>query len=183
MDLTPIKVKIGLRANGHADHPQWTLLPMIKKQEDEKQYMSISWIYDKSCGHTEARIENNEWDSPVGMQWGCLLVTDEFAKEAIATFPDLVTEITEVEFEDFYNNKSRSHMSENNCNVDILEGLKLEYDLKLINNEDVTDIKQRIAKAIDPNDSEPGIIKNKDKVWADKKVLIGVSIKPNIQEV
>ena len=28
--LVPIKVKIGLRPNGHADHPDWTLGFMIK---------------------------------------------------------------------------------------------------------------------------------------------------------
>ncbi|MCK4529483.1 hypothetical protein KAW18_19135 [candidate division WOR-3 bacterium] len=177
MELVPIKVKIGLRANGHADHPQWSLLPMINKERDEKQHMPHGWMYDKSCGHAESRISGDGWDSPTGMQWGCLLVTEAFAAEAIATFPTLITEITEVEFEDFYNNKSRVHMTEHNYNSQLLEGLKLEYDLKVINNENVVAIKQRIAKAIDPNDSAPGILKNKDKLWVDKKVSIDVTIK------
>ena len=177
MELVPIKVKIGLRANGHADHPLWTLLPMITKEKDAKQYMPHGWVYDKSCGHAESRMEGNAWDSPIGMQWGCLLVTEAFAAEAIVTFPTLITEITEVEFEDFYNNKSRVHMTEYNYNSQLLEGLKLEYDLKVINNENVVAIKQRIAKAIDPNDSAPGILKNKDKLWVDKKASIDVTIK------
>lgn len=177
MDLIPIKVKIGLRSNGHADHPQWTLLPMINNEEEQKQHIPFGWIYDKSCGHAESRIENNSWDSPVGMQWGCLLVTNQFAQEAIATFPHLVTEIDEVEFADFYDKKSRAHMSENDYNIQVLEGLKLEHDLKLINNEDLTEVKQRIAKAVDKNDLSPGIVKNNEKTWTDKKVKLDVTIK------
>lgn len=177
MELVPIKVKIGLRANGYADHPQWTLLPMIANESQEKQYMPHGWIYDKSCGHAEFRSEDSDWDSPVGMQWGCLLVTQKFANEAVETFPTLITKITEAEFEDFYDNKAMAHLTENNYNTQVLEGLKLEYDLKIINNEDVTEIKQRISKAVDPNDSAPGVIKNDDRIWAGRKVKLGVTIK------
>jgi len=179
-ELVPIKVKIGLRANGYADHPDWCLLSIIDSDYEVKQYAPYGWVYDKSCGHKEERIEGNQWDSPFGMQWGCLLVTDKFLQEAKTTFPELITEITEVEFEDFYNTKSRAHMSENNYNIDILNGLKLEYDLKSINNEDLVVIKAKIAKAVDPNDPEPGISKNKDKVWVDTKVKLGAKIKNKI---
>lgn len=177
MELVPIKVKIGLRANGHADHPQWTLLPMIANEQQEKQYMPHGWMYDKNSGHTEARKDGDQWDSSVGMQWGCLLVTQQFADEAVATFPTLVTEITEAEFEDFYNNKVVGHMAENNYNSDILSGLKLEYDLKVINGENVAEVKGRIAKAIDPNDSAAGITKNDNKLWSNRKSKLDVTIK------
>ena len=180
MELVPIKVKIGLRANGHADHPQWSLLPMITNEQQEKQYMPHGWMYDKSCGHVEARKEGDAWDSPIGMQWGCLLVTKQFATEAIATFPALVTEITEAEFEDFYNTKCVAHMSENDYDIEALDGLKLEHDLKIINGDDVTEIKARIAKAIDPSDSAAGIKKNTNKIWADRKVSLDVTIKQKI---
>lgn len=181
MELVPIKVKIGLRANGYADHPQWTLLPMITNEQQEKQYMPHGWMYDKSCGHAESRNEGNDWDSPIGIQWGCLLVTQEFADEAIATFPTLITKLTETEFENFYDTKCMAHVTENNYNAQALEGLKLEHDLKVINNEDVTDVKQRITKAVDPNDSAPGITKNTDRVWTDRKIKLDVTIKEAMQ--
>lgn len=177
MELVPIKVKIGLRANGHADHPLWTLLPMITKEKDAKQYMPHGWVYDKSCGHAESRMEGNAWDSPIGMQWGCLLVTEAFAVEAIATFPTLITRLTEAEFEDFYDNKAMAHMSENSYNLQELEGLKLEYDLRMVNAGNVTVLKSKIAKAVDPTDLTPGIIKNTGRKWADKKAAIDVTIK------
>ena len=177
MELVPIKVKIGLRANGHADHPQWTLLPMIANESQEKQYMPHGWMYDKNSGHAESRKDGDQWDSPVGMQWGCLLVTQQFADQAVATFPSLITEITEAEFEDFYNNKVVGHMAENNYNVDVLDGLKLEHDLKVINGEDTANVKLRIAKAIDPIDSAPGITKNDNKLWTNRKGKLDVTIK------
>jgi len=176
-ELVPIKVKIGLRADGYADHPDWCLLSIIDSDYEVRQYAPYGWVYDKSCGHKEQRIEGNEWDSPFGIQWGCLLVTETFATEAIATFPTLITKITEVEFEDFYNNRARVHMPENNYNTDVLNGLKLEYDLKVINNEDLIAIKAKIAKAVNSDDLEPGIVKNKDKFWKDAKVKLGAKIK------
>ena len=177
MELVPIKVKIGLRANGHADHPQWTLLPMIANESQEKQYMPHGWMYDKAAGHREARSGAGDWDSPIGMQWGCLLVTQQFADEAVETFPTLVTIITEAEFESFYDGKCMAHLTENKYDIQTLEGLKLEHDIKVINGEDVTDIKARMAKAVDPNDDTPGVVKNKERVWADRKVKLDVSIK------
>ena len=43
--IVPIKVKIGLRPNGHADHPAWELLPLIdtcfRQNPDGPVMMSI----------------------------------------------------------------------------------------------------------------------------------------------
>jgi len=171
MELIPIKVKIGLRHNGHADHPDWTKLPMIDSDSEVRQYCPSGWIYDKSCGHQEERA-----DSPRGMQWGCLLCTEEFANQAIVAYPDLITKLTEAEFADFYDNKARAHLSDRNYDIDVLQGLKLELDLKKELGQDTTSLKVKIAKAIDENDSELGIAKNKDRYWADYKVEKGFEI-------
>ena len=170
-ELVPIKVKIGLRSNGHADHPDWTRLPMINSDSDVRQYCPSGWIYDKSCGHQEASV-----DSPMGMQWGCLLGTRKFVDEALATFPELITELTEAEFQDFYNNKARKHLSENSYDVDVLKGLETELNLREKLAQDTTDLKVKIAKALDPNNDERGIKKNKERYWADYKVLKDISV-------
>jgi hypothetical protein len=70
-----------------------------------------------------------------------------------------------------------AHLSENSYNMQELEGLKLEYDLRMVNAGNVTALKAKIAKAVDPTDSAPGIIKNTGRKWADKKVTIDVTIK------
>lgn len=170
-NLVPIKVKIGLRPNGHADHPNWTKLPMINSDSDVRQYCPSGWIYDKSCGHQDDSV-----DSPREMQWGCLLCTEQFANEAVVAYPELITQLTAVEFEDFYNNKAMAHLAENKYNIDILQGLKLELDLKKEAKQDTIELTAKIEKAIDPNDKEKGIEKNQDRYWNDYKVKKGFNI-------
>lgn len=176
-DLVPIKVKIGLRPNGHADHPNWTLLPMIGSDNEVRQHCPSSWIYDKSCGHKEERIEGNQWDSPYGMQWGCFLCTRQFVDQALTALPDLVAELTAVEFEDFFDNYSRVHMPENNYDTETLTALQVELDMKQKLNANTTALEAKITKALDPDDPEPGIKKNFNKKWSDYKANKGFNIK------
>jgi len=171
MDLVPIKVKIGLRPNGHADHPDWTKLPMINDSKEVWLNAPQGWIYDKSCGHKEHRA-----DSPQGMQWGCLLCTKEFANEALAVFPTLVTKITEAEFEDFYNNYARAHLPENRVDINVMQGYQIELDLKEKLGLNTTALKAKIAKALDPEDKEAGIKKSKLRYWSDLKSNCGITI-------
>ena len=172
MELVPIKVKIGLRPNGHADHPDWSKLPMAAHEDpDAHTRHAGSWKYDKTSGHKEASA-----DSPLGMQWGAMLVTPEFAVEALTTFPETISKMTELEWETFYNVKAHGHLPENRCDVDVLVGLKAERDLRKIldHNTDALDI--RIAKALDPDDPEPGLRKDRLKTWADAKILMDHTI-------
>jgi hypothetical protein len=176
-NLVPIKVKIGLRENGHADHPQWTKLPRVKSDEAVREFAPFGWMYDKNSGHQEARTENDEWDSPVGQQWGCLLVTRKFADEALAVFPDIITEITEAEFGGFYDTKSRAHIPEFDYDNDALQSLQLEKSLKEGLGQDIIEVDSRIVKAIDPEDETKGIKRNKEKTYAQFKANKGLTIK------
>lgn len=176
-DLVPIKVKIGLRANGHADHPDWTLMPMIINDRDMRTYCPDGWLYDKKCGH-----DDDDETSPRGQQWGYLLGTRAFVDQAKTTFPDLITELTEEEFEGIFEDRITGHMPENNHDINILQGLQIELALKESLLQDTTDLKTKIAKAIDPDDdTEPGIKKNKKKKWTDFKALKGITIEEDEQ--
>lgn len=183
MDVVAIKVKIGLRANGHADHPDWTKLPMINSDSEVRQHCPSGWIYDKSCGHQEERINGDSWDSPKGMQWGCLLCTEQFADEAVAAYPDRIIKLTEIEFQDFYDNKALAHMPAKTYDIDILQGLKIELELKEKLLQDTTELKVKIAKALDENDNEPGVRKNKNRYWTDYSVQKGFVIPAVIEKL
>jgi len=161
MKLIPIKVKIGLRPNGHADHPDWTKLPMIESDLETRNYAPSSWIYAE-CGHQESTL-----DSPRGMQWGMMLVTREFADEALQVLPDIISELTPAEAKIFFTEKCRSEMPENRVNDRILSGLASELQLRESLSQDVTELKVKIAKALDPLDKEPGVKKNPLKKWDD----------------
>jgi len=169
--LVPLKVKIGLRANGHADHPDWQKLPLALT-EDPAQHMVISWKYDNTSGHQEETP-----DSPRGMQWGMIMVTQQFATEALTTFPDLVTVMTEAEAESFWENKHTVDIPENKSNNEVLQALQTELSLKESLEQDTTELKAKIAKAINPDDTEPGVKKNPLKTWTDAKSNLGIEIK------
>lgn len=171
MELVPIKVKIGLRENGHADHPDWMQLPLAAT-EKPASHMHGGWQYDQTSGHAEETA-----DSPRGMQWGMVLVTDKFANEAVAKFPTLVTILTETEAEAFWNNKAHVEMPQNSISVEVLQGLKAERDLRVAVSLTTTEIDARILKALDPADTTTGIRKDNLKLWSDAKTTLGITIK------
>ncbi|MBT6504446.1 MAG: hypothetical protein HOK67_31625 [Deltaproteobacteria bacterium] len=173
-----IKVKIGLRANGHADHPNWGLLPMVKGGTTPESQQIVKWKYDKTSGHDD----DNGDDSPVGMQWGMMIVTEQFANEAVATFPPgIVTIMTEAEAEAFWDDKAHTHVSENQMNSQLLSDLNTELQLHINAGSPpstINALKVKAKKALNPNDKEPGIKKHKHKKLADAKGHFGFTIKP-----
>src|SRR3972149_2958866 len=66
---------------------------------------------------------------PRGMQWGMFLASKAFADEAVATFPALVTILTQAECQAFWDTKAYAHMADEDFNVETLQGLKLYRDL------------------------------------------------------
>ena len=170
-----IKVKIGLKPSGKgemwADYPDWNKLPLAASTPVQNHQI-VKWKYDKCCGHQEDSV-----DSPVGMQWGMMVVTEQFANEAVAMYPDTVSVMTEAEAEDFWNNKACSHIPENRVDSKVLGDLNIELQLRTALNEDTTALKAKIVKALDPTDSEVGLAKEKEKFFADAKGNIGFTIK------
>ena len=169
MNLTPIKVTIGLRSNGHADHPDWQKLPLAAT-DDPATHMGPSWLYDKTSGHQEDTPE-----SPRGQQFGMLLVTPQFAKEAIATFPDIIVEMTEAKAKAFYEANVTAHLPVNKIHRDELLGLEAERNLRLARNKSTTDVDARIDKALDPADPTSGVTTVKNKTWDGLKSVHGVT--------
>jgi hypothetical protein len=142
-------------------------LPIFISSPD---YKSGGLHYDK----TDAKEDTV--DSPYGIRWAMKLVDKEFAIQAIAEFPDEVSEMTEVEAEDFWNNKAYAHVSAQKRQPGILESLKAELDLRTELSLDTTAIRATIAKALDENDPEPGVVKNDNKTWADMKAKAAITI-------
>lgn len=165
MDLVPIKVKIGLKENGQAKYPDFNQLAATGGV-DWSFYIDANgsgWLYD-CCGHKEA-----EANSPMGQQWGMILVPQAFADEAIATFPDEVMKLTEEECENFYNDKHARDLPDEDIDNNILEGIKLKQDLQ-------QPLTAQQTKALDPDDDTPGVRKNKRKLWTDYKTLTSIKI-------
>lgn len=180
MDLVPIKVKIGLKKNGWADYPDWKKIACYV-EKGAKVCMPYSWHYDKTSGHATDTL-----DSPFGQQWGMLLVTREFADAAKLEFPTLVTEMTETEAKDFWDNKAYAHLPVNKVDSEELTGLQAELELhKEMGSDQATidAVKVRIAKALDPDDSASGVRKNKEKYYDDAKTVKGFTMEASVTKI
>lgn len=176
MEFTPIKVKIGLKA-GFADYPDFNTLAIVKSAGmDWADYVDANgggWHYDKQCGHADADVSAA---SVVGMQWGCLLVPPLFAAQAVAAFPDTVTEIDEATFATFHDERAHAHEPEEIINSGAMEDLTSRRALMVVRNIDTTNIDALIDKALDPTDSTAGVITSTSNTWAKRKASMGASI-------
>lgn len=187
IQLVPLKVKIGLRPNGHADHPLFNDLDPAVRGDGIDWSIYIDkvgggWHYDKKCGHREADAAA---DSPVGMQWGCILVPEDFATAAIAMFgPDgtsptqkgVVEEINEVTFETFYDTRAHAHEPGEIRDTDVLQALAAKKVLGIAQTQDDLD-------ALDPAKPQAGIRANPRKTWAQAKALEGRTILARLKKV
>jgi len=167
-ELIPIRVRIGIKPNGHADYPNFNSISSgIRQGLDWSHYVDIyglAWHYDKTSGHKENTI-----DSPLGQQWGVLIVPPDFAEAAISQFPDRVTKLTEAELGDFYDNKAHVREPDEVIDEKVLSGIQAKQDLGL-------PLTTQQTAVLDPEDDTPGIVRNKKKTWAEFKTLVDVSI-------
>jgi len=168
-ELVPIKIKVTKDGKGHFVYPKFkNKLQFFREHRD---YQSEPLIYDKKY---DCKTEGA--GSPIGMRWCMKLVPKEFAIEALQVFSSTVFEMTEDEAEDFYDNRAKISVSENNYDIKTLQGLQLELVLKEKLKQDTSEVKERIRKAIDPNDDSSGVRKNKEKKWKDLKASMNLKV-------
>lgn len=169
MELTSLKVKIGLNSNGEADYPDFNTLECVKSSGlDWSKYVDtkgIGWHYDKTSGHKEETT-----DSPFGQQFGVLLVPEEFTTQAVKTFPGDCSRLNETETEDFYNNKVTIKMPDSIINDKVISAITAKQAAKL-------NLTNKENKALDSGDDTPGITKNHMKIFSDMKTKKGITIK------
>ncbi len=166
--LAAVKVSIGLDGKGHK-YPEFNRLPIVQQSGIDWSYyvdqQGLSWHYDHCCGHKIATVE-----SPFGMQFGVLMIPEDFAVQAVATFPEVVTRLSEAELKAFYDTHGHGHENELLIDNDIVEGLQLieGRGLKLTADQ---------LKSLDPKDKKPGICKNPRRYWKDFKAEVDVAIR------
>ena len=166
--LTAIKVTIGLNGNGHK-YPEFNRLPIVQQSGIDWSYyvdqQGLSWHYDHCCGHK--RVTS---DSPYGVQHGVLVIPEDFAVQAVATFPEVVVRLSELELAAFYDTHGHGHEPEMLVDNDILRSYELmeARGMKLSQDQ---------LKALDPDDKKPGICKNPRRYWKDYKAEVDVEIR------
>lgn len=177
-NLTAIRVLIKMKLDGSgALYPDFNSLASVQASgKDWSKYVDtegIGWHYDLT-----STLKEETAGSPFGQQFGVLCVPDVFAVEAIAAFPGEVVKITETQLQNFYDKKAHIREPDEHFDHDTLNALRQVRAMKAQRSEDLTKIDARITKAMDPNDREPGIRKNRSRRWADRKIMDGVTINP-----
>ncbi len=166
MELVAIKIRIGLKDNGHALYPDFNSLSVVAASgQDWSKYIDIKgsgWLYD-CCGHKES-----EPGSPIGMQWGMILVPAAFATEAVAAFPGSVSRLTDVEADVFYDTNHAREFTDEEIRTDVLEAIKIKQDLGLV-------LTVNQLAALDPTDDTPGIRPNWRKTAASYRAKRGIT--------
>lgn len=170
--VVPIKIKIEFQLDGKGSYPDWSKLSIINTDDDMRYHCPTKMFFDITCGY----LDENK-DSPRGMQWGCLLCTQEFATEAIQLYPEIIMQLTETEFEKFYNSKVTIDLPEKKYDINTLQGLQIELKLNKELKQDNTKLKSNIKKAIDPFSNDAGIKMNEIKTWKGYKKKMGFEIK------
>ncbi len=168
MELVPIKVKIGLKNNGHHRFPSFNeLASALRDNVDWSVFVDKfgGWHYDQVCGHAEEDVT-----SPRGNWNGMLLVPEDFANAAVAAFPDECSILTETEAEKFY--EERGHIREPAIREDTerLQAIQAKGALGIA--QDQGDL-----NALDPDHPAPGLRRNKKKTFAGFKTEQGITVK------
>ena len=183
MELAAIRVvigsKIGERGSLQAAYPPFGQCQAVRNSGmDWSTYVDQfgGWIYDKSSGHADDTAE-----SPIGQQFGVLLVPEDFAVEAVARFPDQVTRLSETELEAFYETCATAHQDDVKRDVPALQGLQADLGLLKETNappEQIAIVEEKARKALDPDDPMPGVTRPaRRKKWVDEKARRKVTIK------
>lgn len=176
MELVPIKVRIGLKDNGHAKYPDFNKLEAgVRKNLDWSTYIDrfgIGWHYDKTCGHREFR-EGDDFGDSFGEHCGCLCVPEDFAKAAVSMFPNDVKFLDETEMQDFYDNKAHVHEAEEHVDEQAMKAFEIKHRVMgMAAMEDVA-----YLAAIDPENPAPGIRRNRSRYWDDFKGKMNITVK------
>ena len=170
MDLVPLQVRIGLKANRQHDFPPFNELDSnLRDNMDWSHFVDKfgGWHYDQISGHADDDPTN---DSPRDTWLGLLLVPEDFALAAVAAWPSRCSIKTEVEAEKLYNERCHVRDSAIKEDTDVLQAIKAKRDLSI--DEDQGDI-----DALDPDHPARGRRRNSKKTFAGFKAAEGISIK------
>jgi len=167
IEVVPLKVQINLGPHG-ALYPEFNRLRIVSQSGlDWSQYIDqfSPWIYDSVSGHRQATE-----DSELGMQWGMLLVPEEFAKEADERWSTCHL-MTAEEAHEFFRARHAYRIPRLTRSVEDMQAVKLEVELHELLEKNATTEAERethrrrkvkalgdAAKAVDASSTDAGVV-------------------------
>ncbi len=179
-NLIPIKVLLYRRNGEGADWPNMNVIDSaLRGNQGWSKFIDsdgIGWLYDK--------ISNLGTGADHGT--ACTLVPKSFADAVVMAYPDLISTMTEVEFEDFYDNRSTINQPVETLDNEVLQGIaaRVQLEKDAVAPAPSAEIVAARAKCLDPNEQNyPGIKKNLKKRWADAKGEFNAEVHPDKAKV
>lgn len=169
--LIPVKWRIGRRANGEADNLDMHLNAVLQTMGITQR--ASHWM----TANCECQVRDRVANLGTGAEYGagaCLMPEDvaETARDYFETIkPNMVFEVvSESEFETFHDERATLEQPAEKIDTVMLQGIQAQADLeKTVTGSVSAKTAARAARALDPDDPEPGVRKNPDKVFADRK--------------
>ncbi len=129
MELVALKIKILRKVVGTStvnDYPDFNSLPAALRDDmDWSNFIDqfAGWQYDRESGFGESDAFNPD----PKVQYGVLLVPQDFADAAMAAFPTRVVQLDEADLQSFYD--QRAHVADPEIKYDeaVLGGLRARY--------------------------------------------------------
>lgn len=168
--LVAIRVKIGLKSDGKKrfhSYPPFNEIPKdLRDGMDWSHFVDLhgGWHYD-CCGHDEEDTE-----SPRGVQFGMLLVPEDFANEAVNRWPEQCSILNQQQAAKFYEDRVTVNQPDVTEDLDVLQVIAAKRQAGL--QEDDSD-----REALDPNNPKRGRRKNETKKFADMLKKRGLKLK------
>lgn len=183
MELVAIRIKVLLRtpkdpSEGRMLYPNFNgLAAHVRDDQDWAVYIAQfgSMHLDKVAGFGVTDVQSPD----PNVQWATLLVPEPFAKAALGAFPNEITQLSEVEFNTFYDD--RAHINEADQKTDnvVLDGLRSKYGIapkdKIVAEAHWD---QPDKDAVDPTHPAAGLVNNPTKTYDRFKDKLGFTVKP-----
>lgn len=174
-ELVPLRVVIGLTTSDGKlvhDYPNFNRLDSsLRDGCDWSVFVDKhgGWHYDKVAGHSDHDPDNG---SPNGEWLGMLLVPEDFAKAAVARFPEKCSILRNAEAKQFYNERCAVKQPEFHEDVQVLQAMAAKKALGMLDEAD-----GQFVAAMDVDNPSPGRRRNKKKTWDGLLESCGYTIK------
>ena len=165
MHLVALRIEIVLQGNNWT-YPDFDKITPAKRGNVRwQEYVDRfgGWHYDQCCDF----MEMDEESPDVGVKIGCILVEKSFAAEATQMFEELVTVIDEEAFQKFYDDRAHVHEKSEKIDPDTVNGLRAKYGQTGALDPSV--MTQDEQEMLDPEHERLGIVRNKNRLFADVK--------------
>lgn len=173
VDLVPLSVQILRGGPGHPNGPKGLNYPDFDSALAPALRGNRPWVMfiERYGGYLYDRANDTDRDTYRAVA----LVPKATAEAAIAAFPGRCSAMTEAELQVYHDTSANVRTPAYKYDADQVEAIKVKYGLASIP-LDRSAMDAADQAALDPANPAPGVRKNPEKLWVDRKAALGAKI-------